>query len=61
MYDNMNKIFLKYSIYNLFFIKYFVFSVNYVIKSLGFMEINIVYIFKILVKYFYIKRLNIGM
>lgn len=48
-------------VYNLFFIKYFVFSVNYVIKSLGFMEINIVYIFKILVKYFYIKRLNIGM
>lgn len=62
MYDNMNKIFLKYSIYNLFFIKYFVFIVNYVIKkSLGFMEINIVYIIKILVKYFYIKRLNIGM
>lgn len=48
-------------VYNLFFIKYFVFSVNYVIKSLGFMEINIVYIIKILVKYFYIKRLNIGM
>lgn len=43
-------------VYNLFFIKYFVFSVNYVIKnSLGFMEINIVYIIKILVKYFYIK------
>lgn len=49
-------------VYNLFFIKYFVFSVNYVIKkSLGFMEINIVYIIKILVKYFYIKKLNIGM
>lgn len=49
-------------VYNLFFIKYFVFSVNYVIKnSLSFMEINIVYIIKILVKYFYIKRLNIGM
>lgn len=49
-------------VYNLFFIKYFVFSVNYVIKKiLGFMEINIVYIIKILLRYFYIKKLNIGM
>lgn len=53
----MNKIFLKHSIYNLFFTKYPAFIVNHAIKkSLGLMEINTVYIIKILVKYFYIKN-----
>lgn len=58
----MNKIFLKHSIYNLFFTKYPAFIVNHAIKkSLGLMEINTVYIIKIFVRYFYIKKLNIGM